>query len=194
MVIEKLCIAEITVVSNSINRRQFVVGLSAAIGASTTLLGAKVLAAASSNKWLDSKGVLSVKQLKVIEIAADIIIPTTDTPGAAAAGVHHHINRVVSYFLSEQDKARFLKDLEDFTTSQGDFLTLNTAQQTTMLKEKDKNRESDEFFRSFKEAVVFSYYTSKIGASQELNYIPVPGPYREIPFSSVGKIWSNGEY
>ena len=40
-----------------------------------------------------------------------------------------------------------------------------------------------------KEAVVFGYYTSQIGASQELGYSPVPGPYREVPFSDVGKVW-----
>src|SRR5207249_10014357 len=46
------------------------------------------------------------------------------------------------------------------------------------------------FFRRMKEVTLVGYYTSQIGATQELHPSPF-GAYRgDIPYSSVGKAWS----
>lgn len=175
---------------NFINRRQFIAGITATLGAAMTPIGARALEAASTTESMKGSGVLTPEQLRVAEVAAEIIIPTTDTPGASAAGVHHFINKMVTDFLTEQEQNIFVKGLDELASSEGGFLALTQEKQITLLTERDKNREDDEFFKAFKEAVVFGYYTSEIGASVELNYDPVPGPYKELPFADVGKIWS----
>jgi len=52
----------------------------------------------------------------------------------------------------------------------------------------DVGREA--FFRTMKELTLVGYYTSEIGATQELHVVPM-GPYRaDIPLSQVGRTWA----
>ena len=47
------------------------------------------------------------------------------------------------------------------------------------------------FFRTMKELTLLGYYTSQIGATQELKYAQVPGRFDGcVPFSSIGRAWS----
>lgn len=47
------------------------------------------------------------------------------------------------------------------------------------------------FMRTMKELTVLGYYTSKIGATQELKYVQVPGRFDGcVPFLSVGRAWA----
>lgn len=45
------------------------------------------------------------------------------------------------------------------------------------------------FWRRMKELTLTGYYTSQVGATQELRVSPW-GAYRDIPYSSVGRSWS----
>ena len=46
-------------------------------------------------------------------------------------------------------------------------------------------------WRYFISLVVLAYYTSEVGATQELSYLAVPGGYDgDTPFSEVGRAWS----
>ena len=54
---------------------------------------------------------------------------------------------------------------------------------------KRKYRES---FKQLKSLICFGYYTSKVGASQELRYLAVPGGYKgSIPYSSTDASWGS---
>lgn len=47
------------------------------------------------------------------------------------------------------------------------------------------------FFRTLKELTLAGYYTSEIGATQELRWSPNHGSYQaDIPFSDVGRAWA----
>ena len=47
------------------------------------------------------------------------------------------------------------------------------------------------FFRTMKELTLLGYYTSQIGATQELKYAQVPGRFEGcVPLSSIGRAWS----
>lgn len=47
------------------------------------------------------------------------------------------------------------------------------------------------FFRTMKELTLAGYYTSEIGATQELRHAPVPGRYDGcLPFAEVGRTWA----
>jgi len=42
-----------------------------------------------------------------------------------------------------------------------------------------------------KRTIATAYYMSEVGASEELNYDPVPGDWRaDVPFSEIGKAWA----
>jgi len=47
------------------------------------------------------------------------------------------------------------------------------------------------FSTLIKELTITGYYTSEIGATQELKYVPVPGRYAgDIPYDTVGRAYS----
>jgi len=47
------------------------------------------------------------------------------------------------------------------------------------------------FMRVMKELTLVGYYTSEVGATQELRHEPVPGRYEGcVPFSEIGRTWA----
>ena len=47
------------------------------------------------------------------------------------------------------------------------------------------------FFSYLKNLVLFSYFTSEVGASQALRYVPIPGRYvGDYPFQEGDKAWA----
>ena len=50
---------------------------------------------------------------------------------------------------------------------------------------------SKTFFEEFKELVLVGYFSSQIGAEEELRYEQYPGPYQGcVPFEKVGRTWA----
>ena len=133
---------------------------------------------------------LSTSQLKTTEFIANIIIPDTDTPGATAAGVHRFIDHMVGHYMTREEAEEFTTGLDTLNKLPDAFNRLNEQKQTTIVAELDKNLQKNTFYKSFKELTIIGYYSSEIGATQELRYDPLPGPYKEIPFTEIGRAWS----
>jgi len=77
-------------------------------------------------------------QLKMITEVADIIIPTTNTPGAKAAGVGPFIALMVKDCYPEDAQKAFVKGLEDLEEQSKDefkksFLEISVAQRQQLL-------------------------------------------------------------
>src|ERR1041384_808881 len=147
---------------------------------------------------------LNADQAGIVSEVAEIIIPTTDTPGAKDAGVPHFIDVLVKDCYKKEDQDNFLNGLAEFDknakTAYGDaFADLDHDKQveyvTKVHKEaqeaakdpaaKDKPRP---FILVMKELTVVGFFTSEPGATQVLQYQAVPGAYKGcIPLSEVGK-------
>lgn len=147
------------------------------------------------------KTLLNSDQLALVRELGEIIIPTTDTPGAIAAGVHDFINHFMVYCASEGEQQWLLGGLATIEKSaqknfSKPFLALDKSQQiqllTQMEQASDGFTENDrKLFKQFKALVTFGYYTSEIGASQELAYLAIPGGYKgNFKFKDVGKAWA----
>jgi len=149
---------------------------------------------------------LDARQLELVAVMAEHIVPQTDTPGARAAGVHRFVDTLLSDHYPTPERDRFLAGLADVDararSRQGKtFVECAADQQLAMLTEMDEAAyppaESDAsqapetwFFRRMKEVTLVGYYTSQLGATQELHPSPF-GAYRgDIPYSSVGRAWS----
>ena len=168
------------------SRRNFIVGLTALMG--SAMVASACHAAADFNTGAKAAA-LSDKQLKLVELIGDIIIPDTDTPGAAKADVHGFINHMLAKFMRKKDAKAFMRGLAAFDAKAGGFLSLPADQQVAAVADVDKKLKIDTFYSTLKGLVITGYYTSKIGASEELAYDPIPGQYHEIPFSDIGRIW-----
>lgn len=147
----------------------------------------------------------SENQQKMIAEIAELIIPTTSTPGAKAAQVPEFINVLITDCYPEQDQKRFFAGLDkiddDAKKAYGKgFLASTKAQQTELLKKAEADAHAlrrqqpsapAPFFQMIKEMTLTGYFTSEIGATKALNYIAVPGAYRPCePLKPGQKSWA----
>jgi len=65
------------------------------------------------------------------------------------------------------------------------------AEETPVEEEAPAEEEATPFFNTFKELTVAGYYTSEIGATEELRWSAVPGRFdADIPFADGDRIWA----
>ena len=185
------------------------------------LLGSSLFDSVARNLWADvtrtepSRDIFRADSRQSIAIIAELIIPTTDTPGAIEAGIPKFIEHVVADWYTDIERKIFFAGLEalnvyclkEFGRSFGQ---CNAKQQSAALFEAERraknyrmksnnnaqslSAEIDEhtpFFTKIKELTVLGYYTSQLGATTELRYNPMPMRYEgDYPYSKVGKQWS----
>ena len=144
--------------------------------------------------------VFSRAQLAVLRDVCAQVIPATDTPGAAEVDVHGFIDNQLycCHGESEQSGARAVLDaLERESRARHGlgFADLDGERQLRLLTELEQsgNGFDDEDRRGFKllkNLVVFGYFTSEVGATQELAYDPVPGSFQgSVPYARIGRAW-----
>jgi hypothetical protein len=138
-----------------------------------------------------SGSALDAEQLSTLAVAVDMILPQTDTPGAAAAGVHDFIDLLLAEWYEPEDRARFMAGLADLdarsNTAGGEpFARADESVRVAIFRELDAEEQSGgdrpagapvRFFRRLKELTLFGYYTSAIGVEQELRWVAIPGGY-----------------
>ncbi|MEM8486808.1 MAG: gluconate 2-dehydrogenase subunit 3 family protein [Bacteroidota bacterium] len=153
---------------------------------------------------------LSGAQYELVGTLAEIIIPTTDTPGARAAGVPAFIDQMLTSWYLETDRDDFLAGLQlldEIAQSRfgSTFIAAGPENQHALLTataqlafpEEVAAASADDlpdtlgpFFRELKQLVVVGYYTSETGATEELLQ-PRMGIYRgDIPYDEIGRAWS----
>ncbi len=142
-------------------------------------------------------------QNDVVTMIAERIIPETDTPGAGAAGVNTFIDVMVADWFSAEETETFLLGLQETLAYSKkkyklEFLDCSEQQQTELLlelenevsKSKDPQTPRAEFFSLMKQFTLIGYYTSEIGATQELS-MPIMGQYSgNEPFNQNSRAWA----
>lgn len=193
--------------SRSINRREALRRTAGLLGGLISLPVASGFLNACTPSGPDWTPVaLSPDQQEMVTILTDLILPETDTPGAAAAGVPRFIDTMVGEAFLEPDRTRFLDGLDALgarcqDTYDTPFLESTPGQQTALLGEIDEETfgpgapridpETPTFYVMLKEMTLVGYYTSEIGATQELQINIVPGRYDgDVPVEEVGRAWA----
>lgn len=114
---------------------------------------------------------------------AELIIPTTDTPGAREAGVHGFVDTMLTEYYPRAEAQNF-RSLFDAWAMLFDADNVDDAELERVLaimNDKHEAGEPDELWLRFKEWTVTGYYLSEIGMTQELRTQPF-GPARmDIP-------------
>lgn len=185
-------------------RRHVLKGLALACGLALSATSINLLAATFSNPRDVSRRkdrLLNPQQLALVRELGELIIPTTDTPGAIGADVHNFIDHQAAYCFNREEQHALLSGLRRIDDAAQQkygsvFLSCAKNQQIELLTLMEKaedgfTTEDRQNFKQLKALVVFGYYTSEIGASKELAYLAIPGGYKgSVKFSSVGKAWS----
>jgi glucoside 3-dehydrogenase (cytochrome c) hitch-hiker subunit len=154
---------------------------------------------------------LTEAQGAMVADVAELMIPRTDTPGAGDVGVPAFIDLMLKDAYPKRDQERFLSGLaalgEDAKRAHGrGFIELPAQQRMALLQkihdaaaaeERQLNLPPAQLQRPFvlmmKELSMLGYFTSKVGATQVLQYVAVPGGFRAcIPVAQAGngKTWA----
>ena len=143
----------------------------------------------------------SSRQMSVIKRMCDLMIPSTNTPGALDAAVPAFIDRMVGEVYSPDQRSRFADGLDTFEQGSAaeygaSFSELDETNQTrymTSVTESAINTYSAElaFILIFRELCLTGFCLSEEGSNSVLRYMQTPGKYEPcIPFGEVGKTWA----
>lgn len=155
-----------------------ILGQSEAARAATAAAGMPAAAQAGASwkpKFFDAH------QNETLIALTDLIIPSTDTPGAKAALV----NRYADLLYNEETPERQQEIIQALAWFDGrslslhnkPFVSLSSQEQTALMKpladpksSKADDQPGKKAFDLIKELTIFGYYTSKIGLDEELKY------------------------
>ena len=188
-----------------IDRRNALAGMIAMFGAQLFAPIARAAGVISAGPLpVISQGAPSVQvftpaQHGLMTALCERIVPTTDTPGAIAAGVPAYIEKLLADWAAFDDRKQIIAGLDAIEARGLSDYKLpasraTPAQQDALLTLAMNNEIPDggAFFEAFRQLVVVGYYTSEIGITQEREYLPVPGEYEgAFPYAQVNKVYSS---
>ena len=189
-------------------RRLFIKGLTTLLGGAAlgSLLTGNAIAVAmayvpSSNRILTDGKIFNKADLILLKQICAIVIPNTDTLGAAEVDTHGFIDNQLFHCHTKGEQEKTLKLLtlinntakKSFSTL---FVKLIDEQQFQLLTELDLgvkhfNQTQRNTFKMLKNLICIGYYTSEVGATQELRYDPLPGGFKgSIPYKKSDPSWA----
>ena len=178
-----------------INRRSALRTLAAGAGAAASALWVSELSLLAEEQAMHahllattpqagawSPSTLSAQQFETVGVLVELIIPTTDTPGAKAALVDRYMDGVLGT-ANPTTRERFLSglswlDARSTTLAGTPFRSSTASQQINLLTRLAAEPSAEEaagvqFFAAIKSMTITGYYTTEIGLRQELGDSPV---------------------
>ncbi|MBC6490044.1 gluconate 2-dehydrogenase subunit 3 family protein [Flavihumibacter stibioxidans] len=148
----------------------------------------------------------SADEVALLDEVAETIIPTTSTPGAKAAKVGAFMKIMVTDCYEEKNQKVFVDGIAALQAASEkqfgkDFMNIDAAQRKELLTALDKEQreyqkskkpeDPNHYFKMMKDLTLQGYFTSEVGATQALRYVPVPGKYEGcIPYNKGDKAWA----
>lgn len=186
-----------------INRRTALAGVVGMFGASVFAPIARAAGATQlANMPVISEGppstlVFTPAQRTLMTALSERVVPTTDTPGAIAAGVPAFIEKMLADWAKPEERVPILAGLDSIEARSLQDYKVSAAQATAAQQDmllslamNDQLPSGGLFFHAFRQLVITGYFTSEIGMTQEREYLPVPGEYNgEFLYSQVNKVY-----
>jgi len=141
------------------------------------------------------------EDISFLDEIGDAIIPTTDTPGAKAAGIGSFMVMMVKDCYDGTQQKTFVDGLntinKEFKAENGKaFVDAAAEERTAYLNKmyetaKASGDRNPEIIYMLKDLTVLGYFSSEIGATQALSYVEVPGRFDPcIPFNPGDKAYA----
>lgn len=188
-----------------LDRRGLLTGASALLGAELVAplaraLAAEAIPAVVTPGFAASRTAFTPEQRMLVAAISERIIPTTDTPGAIAAGVPAFMEMMLADWYEPTDRNEFMAGLgvlEGYSRIQFSrpLAGISPEEQDLVLNLAMTGRIPalpGNFFEHCRQLVIMGYYTSEIGCKQERVYLPVPGHYDgKYPYAAVRRVFSS---
>jgi len=127
---------------------------------------------------------LNAHQNATVARIADLIIPETDTPGAASVKVNEFIDLLLAEWYEPADRNRMLAGLAAIDARSREthgvlFVELSTPDQTALLESLDGASgpagSAEDAFATLKDLTVYGYFTSELVMKDVLRHPVIPG-------------------
>lgn len=173
-------------------RRDLLKMIVAATGAA--MIGLPALAHGQASTAV-AKNTFSAAEVGTLDEIAETILPRTRTPGAKDAATGLFMAQFVTDCYTDRQRATFRAGLADIDKRAGGrFVSLAPQARTELLRTLDAEArkrgvevsetgtaKADEamphYFTMIKQLAIFGFFTSKVGATDVLQYVAVPGRY-----------------
>ncbi|MGY8563870.1 gluconate 2-dehydrogenase subunit 3 family protein [Paracidovorax citrulli] len=173
-------------------RRDLLKMIVAATGAA--MIGLPVLGQAQA-PTAAAKNTFSAADVGTLDEIAETILPKTRTAGAKDAATGAFMAQFVTDCYTNQQQATFRAGLADIDQRAGGrFVSLTPQARTRLLQTLDAEarkravevgdtgtadgtRAMPHYFTMIKQLAIFGFFTSKVGATEVLQYVAVPGRY-----------------
>jgi hypothetical protein len=140
---------------------------------------------------------LNAAQLALVAEIAEIVIPKTTTSGAKDAGVPVFIDSVLDAVYPQDAQVRFTAGLAEFEaaakSSGKAFLEREPAERAAFVRQSLEQALAGEhdpkpFILMTRELTLLGYFTSQVGISENMDYVPVPTVYHGcVPLTQMKK-------
>jgi hypothetical protein len=161
------------------------------------------LSASPASIWAEAQKAKATPLRALLDDLCDAVIPATTTAGARAAGVGAFVESAAAHGMSGASAAllpQFAKALD--ARADGAYLQQSEERRHALLADidawtfaKPEDQTLPEALRQWprlKGLIVIGYYTSEIGASEELRYILTPGRFDpDVPLRPDDRAWSS---
>ncbi len=187
------------------DRREALSAIALLVGG--TLVGAEAFLTGCKTTG-KKEGLFAAEDVALLDEIGDTILPTTaSSPGAKDAKIGEFMKTIVTDCYNEDDQKTFtdgIGKLNDASKKKfdKDFMALAPNQRHDLLVALDKeakdyaanaNKDKNEkhYFSLMKQLTVWGYFTSEVGATKALRYLPVPGKYiGDLPYKKGDKAWA----
>lgn len=185
-----------------INRRHLLELLISVSGAGTAAILLGGCSYNTNEKVADNSSLLSFDQLETLRQICKQTIPATNTPGAAEVNCHQFINQQLRVVFNQRDQQKsmmLLDKIRSVSNLYGGMVFERLSPDKQLLVLQDLEAVKDPFafadveaFKLLKGLIVFGYYTSEEGATQELSYVAMPDGFKgSVPLSQVKSAYSS---
>jgi hypothetical protein len=140
---------------------------------------------------------LQAEQFNIVAEIAESIIPKTATSGAKDAGVPDFIDGVLADVYPKDAQDRFISGLTAFATAAAatgkPFLEQDAPQRAAFVKQTletalEGERNPKPFILMARELTLLGFFTSKVGITENMEYVAVPTAYHGcVPLSEMKK-------
>ncbi|MEO8063305.1 MAG: gluconate 2-dehydrogenase subunit 3 family protein [Pseudomonadota bacterium] len=141
--------------------------------------------------------ILTAAQLALVAEIAEIMIPKTTTSGAKDAGVPVFIDSVLDAVYPKDAQDRFTAGLKEFDaaakSSGKAFLEREPAERVAFVKQSLEaalagERDPKPFILMTRELTLLGFFTSQVGISENMDYVPVPTVFHGcVPLTQMKK-------
>lgn len=155
------------------------------------------------------EALFSKADISLLDEVAETILPRTDTPGAKDSGAGAQMAAIISNCFDQSQRTlvkdgllalqalclhRFKQNFQALTAEQKhQILTELDTEAKTLLTKAQQNKVAPQphYFTVLKQQSIFAFFTSKVGATEVLRHVAIPGRWDgDYPYKKGDRAWS----